>query len=309
MKNLIEKKTLIVWFFTDDKPGHLNQLKGLESRLSAHTDIKSRWFSVSNKNISWLNIILKRFSLEGGLAPDLVVGAGRKTHKYLVAAKYSYHCFSLVLMKPSLPLSLFDAAVIPEHDNPPDKDNILVTLGVLNNVVPKNPVQQNAAEKIQGLILVGGGSKHYVWDDTSVLQQIESVLESAGHVDEWVLSNSRRTPDSFLVVLKEKKLPKLSIVEHQNTERSWLPEQMAKSELIWVTPDSVSMVYEAITSGAATFTFELKPKKSTRVVKGIQSLLKAKFLSQWPNTECSRQPLVLWEAERVVNWLLPRISL
>ncbi|UZE95764.1 mitochondrial fission ELM1 family protein [Alkalimarinus alittae] len=309
MGNLTTKKTLIVWFFTDDKPGHLNQLKGLESRLSAHTEIKSRWLSVPSKNISCFNILIKRFSLEGDFVPDLVVGAGSKTHKYLVAAKYSYNCFSLVLMRPSLPLSLFDGAVIPEHDNPPVNDKILVTLGVLNNIEPRAPRLSGVTENVRGLILIGGESKHYVWDDTLILKQLEQVLTGSVNVKEWVLSNSRRTPSSFLVKLKERNFPNISIVEHQDTESLWLPEQMAKSEQIWVTPDSVSMIYESITSGAATYAFDLQAKKESRVVRGIKVLLKKKLLSQWPDIEPKSQPFVLWEVERVVNWLLKRMSL
>jgi mitochondrial fission protein ELM1 len=198
LNNLPADKPLVVWFFTDDKPGHLNQLKGLESRLTVHADIESRWFSISNKKISWFDALLKRFSYEGESAPDLVVGAGRRTHKYLVATKRSYECFSLVLMRPSLPLSLFDAAVIPEHDSPPIKDNILVTVGVLNNVVPRDHNVKSAAEQKRGLILIGGESKHYVWDDAAILQQLESVVASSDNIDEWVLGNSRRTPESFL---------------------------------------------------------------------------------------------------------------
>ncbi len=301
------EKPIVVWFFTDDKPGHLNQLMGLEARLSAHAKIEARWFSIANKRISWFDALLKRFSYEGERSPDLVVGAGRRTHKYLVATKRSYDCFSLVLMRPSLPLSLFDAAIIPEHDSPAVKDNILVTVGVLNNVVPRSISAENVKLNHRGLILIGGESKHYTWDDESILQQLELIVASSNDVDEWVLGNSRRTPDSFLTLLKEKKISKLKIVEHQNTDRSWLPMQMASSECIWVTPDSVSMVYEAITSGANTFIFELKPKKETRVVKGVQHLLKKKLLSQWPNIDMICQPSVLWEAERTAVWLLGQL--
>ena len=299
---------IVVWFFTDDKPGHLNQLIGLESRLSVHANIESRWFSIANKKISWFDTLLKRFSCDGEDSPNLVVGAGRRTHKYLVATKRSYDCFSLVLMRPSLPLSLFDAAIIPEHDSPADKDNILETVGVLNNVMPRAIIAPNEEPCKQGLILIGGESKHYIWDEERILQQLESMVASSDDVDEWVLGNSRRTPDSFLTLLKEKKLPKLKIVEHQNTDRSWLPRQMVSSGCIWVTPDSVSMVYEAITSGANTFIFELKPKKETRVVKGVQQLLKTKLLYQWPDMITVRQPSVLWEAERTAVWLLDRLA-
>ena len=307
MNNLPEDKPLMVWFFTDDKPGHLSQLKGLESRLSAHVKIEVCWFSVSNKKINLFDTLLKLFTCKEEQSPDLVVGSGQRTHKYLVAAKRSYNCFSVVLMKPSLPLKLFDAAIIPEHDNPAIKNKILVTVGVLNNIVPRGVSAKGAVSNKRGLILIGGKSKHYRWDEEHVLQQIELIVTNSSDVDGWILGNSRRTPDSFLTLLKEKNIPNLKIVKYQNTDSSWLPKKMARSKRIWVTPDSVSMVYEAITSGSPTSILKLKPKKETKVVKGVHHLLKSKLLSQWPDVDADHQISVLWEADRAAIWLLDRL--
>ena len=298
----------MVWFFTDDKPGHLNQLKGLESRLFAHANIDPYWVSVSVKKISWVDAILKRISCDGESVPDLVVGTGSATHKYLVAARRKYHCLSLVLMKPSLPLWLFDAAVIPEHDNPPTRDNILITTGVLNNVVPRAAGSRERPSKKLGLILIGGASKHYIWDDDAILQQVESVITRSAGVDQWVLGNSRRTPESFLVKIKKRQLENVDVIEHQTTDSSWLPCQMASSQRIWVTPDSVSMVYEAITSGAETSIFELEPKQESRIVRGVNSLLGKNLISKWPVLDSESQQSALWEADRAAVWVLERIS-
>lgn len=297
----------MVWFFTDDKPGHLNQLKGLESRLLAHANIEPCWVSVTVKKISWVDAILKRIPYDCEPVPDLVVGAGSATHKYLVAARRKYHCLSLLLMKPSLPLWLFDAAIIPEHDNPPTRDNILITTGVLNNVVPRVAGSRKLPSKKLGLILIGGASKHYIWDDDAILQQIESVVAKSTDIDQWVLGNSRRTPESFLVKIKQRQLDRVDVVEHQNTGASWLPSSMSRSQRIWVTPDSVSMVYEAITSGAETSIFDLEPKQESRIVKGVNRLLGKNLISKWPVMEPGGQQPELWEADRAAVWVLERM--
>ena len=198
-------RPLIVWFITDNKPGHLNQLKGLESRLSVHAQIQSKWLSASESAVTWLDILFRRLpDIDlNTLRPDIVIGAGHRTHKHVLAMKRHFGCFSVLLMKPSLPVWWFDAVIIPEHDNPAVSDRVLVTTGVLNNVVPQKRSAESVNPVGKGLILIGGESKHYEWDNESVLQQLEQVVMGSKGVNEWVLSNSRRTPDTFLSLLKE----------------------------------------------------------------------------------------------------------
>jgi mitochondrial fission protein ELM1 len=43
----------------------------------------------------------------------------------------------------------------------------------------------------------------------------------------------------------------LTIVPFAATSPDWLPTQLARADQAWVTADSVSMVYEALTAGAA----------------------------------------------------------
>ena len=304
-KNL-DLKSLNVWFITDDKPGHLNQLKGLESRLSVHAKIQSKWLSVADNNLSWLSVFLKRLPQDclTEHAPDIVVGAGHRTHKLILALKRRFHCFSVLLMKPSVPVSWFDALIIPEHDSPPNCAHILPTVGVLNNVVPILDAKQKPANK--GLILIGGESKHYQWDENNILDQVEDIVSKSPNISFWVLGNSRRTPISFINKLKERSLNNVLIVEHQNTDRTWLPQQMSDSGKIWVTPDSVSMVYESITSGTETNIFKMDCDKQTRVVKGIERLLLKSLVVEWPNLNGSLKDSVLWEAERAAIWLIDR---
>ena len=93
-------------------------------------------------------------------------------------------------------------------------------------------------------------------------------------------------------------------MEHQDTDRQWLPDQMAVCDRIWVTPDSVSMVYESITSGASTSLFKLTYGKPSRVVKGIDCLISNGLAIEWPELSKSSNSICLWEADRAANWLL-----
>jgi len=89
----------------------------------------------------------------------------------MLAARRAHGGRVVVLMKPSLPLRCFDLCIVPEHDNVAPRANVLSTLGPLNVIEP-------AAQKLerQGLILLGGPSKHHRWSDRKMLDCIESIV-------------------------------------------------------------------------------------------------------------------------------------
>ena len=63
-------------------------------------------------------IIFKKYNLDKRLIkPDIAIGAGHKTHLYLLAIKRCFGAKIVVILKPSLPLKFFDLCVIPKHDD------------------------------------------------------------------------------------------------------------------------------------------------------------------------------------------------
>lgn len=309
--------SLNLWIITDHKPGHLNQLKGLCERIAAHTGTHEHWISTEDTNTRWLDCLLRRYPtqnqplLHDRPAPDIVIGAGHSTHKEVLAIKRHFRCFSVLLMNPSLPVQWFDAAIIPEHDNPTPRDHTLVTKGVLNTITPINTPAVLEANQHKGLILIGGDSKHYDWDAAEIVQQVVD-LAHKHEATQWTLSDSRRTGPAFISLLK-RQLPKnLKIIPHTETPQGWVKEQMAEAGTIWVTPDSVSMVYEAITSGVPVGLFNMTAKKNGRIVKGIQSLVEqgiaSTFATGSQTLDSSMPKTPLWEAERAAVWLLEQYA-
>ena len=92
-------------------------------------------------------------------SPDLLLGAGHRTHLSLLAARRSRGGKAVVLMQPTLPLYLFDLCLIPEHDGIAPRKNVVLTRGALNRIRPSD-----RQESGQGLLLVGGPSAHFGWD-------------------------------------------------------------------------------------------------------------------------------------------------
>jgi mitochondrial fission protein ELM1 len=297
-------RKLVVWLLTDNKPGHRNQLQGLADALARHSPIDCHWLELDGSRSSWLDILRRRYT-HAAPAPDMVIGAGHGTHRDLLAARRCYRAFGVVLMKPSLPLAWFDAAIVPRHDiAASERAQILLTDGVINTVTPAQHPDPG-----RGLILLGGESKHYHWHSASVAEQVLAVAHGAPQI-QWQLTDSRRTPAQFLTALGSPPPVNLAITPHTETPRGWVAAQMAKAAAIWVTPDSVSMVYEALTCGAPTGVFSMTPKQQGRIVRGIERLLETGMLNSFEAIANGR-PLApptrrLWEAERAAQWLLQR---
>ncbi|WP_157678126.1 mitochondrial fission ELM1 family protein [Oleiphilus messinensis] len=306
---------LNVWMITDGKPGHQNQLRGLGSALANSVETEITWLHVRDYPLKWRALISRKaLSLnltpdQSGL-PDIVIGAGHATHKLVLSLKRQCQSFTVLLMKPSLPYRLFDACIVPAHDSPPNRPQVLKTLGVLNTITPRTE-QADHAQNTPGLMLIGGESKHYHWDTTEIVAQISEILQQDPEQN-WMLTNSRRTPEDFLETLSAalNEQQQLTVIPHTETPPEWMKENLVRSNPVWVTPDSVSMVYEALTSGAQTGIFKLKEKKHGRIVRGLEKLVddnKLITFEDWHrHHEMPRYQGPFFEAGRAADWLLER---
>jgi len=293
-------RPLVVWVVSDSKPGHLNQSLGLAEALSRATpaDIhRLPALPLWRAALAWL---MKRMPGRTPPTPDLIVGAGHATHLTLLAARRAGGGRTVVLMKPSLPRRCFDLVIVPRHDGLAADARTLVTEGALNRLRPAA-----ARDPQRGLMLIGGESPHFQWDGDAVQVQIRSVLARTPEV-QWTLTTSRRTPAEFLADLPAAQ--NLTVAPHTATGPDWLPQQLAGCGLAWVTPDSASMVYEALTAGAAVGVFDLPVNPRSRVGWAIAELADAARVTRFvtwcahgtlhPNT----QPLA--EADRCAAWIL-----
>ena len=297
-------KPLNICFVTDNKPGHKNQLLGLEQSLKLRTEITSQWLSVADYPLSWWDVLFRRAPVELSEVPDLIVAAGSTSQKLAYTLKRKYGAFLVLLMRPNiLPYGCFDAVIVPEHDNPPRRDNVHTTIGVLNKIRSSSSNYSSG----KGLILVGGESKHYHWSSDSVLSQIDTIIQQNAGVKHWLIGDSRRTPADFRTLFDDMFVDsdKVGFCAHEDTGASWLPQQMAEVDTIWVTPDSVSMVYEALTSGKPTGVFKLDPQKNGRIVQGITRLAQQhKVMTVDCMDKTSFDCAAFCEADRVADWLL-----
>ena len=272
-------KRVTIWRFIDGKPGHEKQSLGLVLALAKLQNVNCHEIKVGDSGLkNFFNYCFARFKEGINLPkPDLLIGAGHRTHLPMLAAKRVFGGKSIVLMKPSLPYSFFDMCLIPMHDNPPKRANILPTIGALNTL---GLDEQHPKAPSSHLILIGGPSPHYIWDNQNIITQIEQLVTNRPSCREhWTLTTSPRTPEGFLEQLEKKKITNIKVHKFEDTEPGWVDQKLLASENAWITPDSVSMTYEALSAGCRTGVFELSPNKSnTRVPESITLLVKSEYI-------------------------------
>lgn len=291
---------LIVWIVGDSKPGHVNQSLGLAEALARATPVAMYRLPAWPAWRAALALLSGRAPGRGLPRPDLILGAGRATHLTLLAARHACGGRAVVLMKPGLPRRCFDLCVVPEHDGLAADAHTLPTAGALNRVRASRQLDPR-----QGLLLIGGASKHFAWDGDALALQIGSLLARTPDTH-WTLTTSRRTPAEFLTHLPS--APNLAVTPHTATSPDWLIERFAHCGTVWVTPDSASMVTEALTAGAAVGVFDLPANPGSRIARAIADLADAhritRFVQWCAYGKLNPNPSPLAEADRVAAHLI-----
>ena len=291
---------VVVWAFTDGKAGHENQTRGLLAALARRRPVDARWINVPAYASVLSSLMTRRFLPGVGLPPpDLLIGAGHRTHLPLLAARRAHGGRTIVLMKPSLPRAWFDLCVIPEHDSVAGA-NVFTTRGALN------PVEPGKKDAHAGLILIGGPSRHHGWSENDILSQVEAIVAREKDID-WRLTTSRRTPLATTARLRALSFRNLTVVPVSETGPSWLLERLTGAAQAWVTEDSVSMVYEALTANAATGVLGVPAKRESRIARGIDALTRDGLVmrfSDWQRGKKLAAPTVPFnEAARAAAWI------
>ncbi|MCV6628139.1 MAG: mitochondrial fission ELM1 family protein, partial [Cellvibrionaceae bacterium] len=284
-QGLAQPRPLSIVIVSDGKPGHSNQSMGLAEAIArllspARTVQLAQIAPLSTAQCLGLGLGLSARPTELPDHVDLVIAAGHRCHLSLLALAKTYGATSIVLMKPSLPKGWFDYVLVPAHDNLAPGPRCIVTQGAINRV------HYQGQEKTSQLILIGGPSKHYQWDGEALLAQLKAIMAAGG---DWQILSSRRTPAEFCAELSALGWP---LLQPQDLPPAWLAEHLPKAACCWVSPDSVSMVYEALTAAAEVrlLSLPLPPGEPSRVVAGLQQLLDQAYVCDFEQWQQGQRP-------------------
>ena len=262
------RQRLVIWRLVDGKPGHEKQSEGLLQGIEALRSVEVYDFDMRFKALFWRQI--RRHALRGAAdipAPDITLGVGHRTHLPTLIARNVCGGKSVVLMKPTLPHRLFDLIFLPRHDRYWRKDNLVETRGVVC------PSADHAKAANSGLILLGGTNRHFQWRSTDIAAQVSAIVHASPDVD-WQVCDSRRTPGALRNALPA--AANLRYRSWQATAGDFLEQALGTARYVWVTADSASMLYEALSAGAQVGVIALdakRPGRDNKHVRGIRLLL------------------------------------
>ena len=288
-------------YVSDGKAGHRSQALGLFQAMQRQ-QANATFEEVSIHDLPIFSLINAFFSSKKTLfkqVPDFIFGVGSHTHfRVWLLGKIFKKAKTVILMKPNLPIAWFDYAVIPEHDGIPANSRVIVTRGALNPIC-----NENRHQKARILIALGGSSKRHQWNQEKVLLSVQQIVEHNPN-SEIILTTSRRTPAEFIHILRQQSFAKyLQICSVEQTPQGWIFEEMQKAEAVWVTEDSVSMIYEALTAGCRVGVIAMDRLKQDRITNSVDVLLEKKFIANVSDINLLPEEQLLQEADRVVHQL------
>ncbi|MCC6201925.1 MAG: mitochondrial fission ELM1 family protein [Gammaproteobacteria bacterium] len=298
---------MTVWHFPDGTAGHERQVSALIDALALVRPLDPHAVPLLGP---WQ--VLRQFAgartapFAALPTPDLLIVAGRRTHWSGLAARRARGGRLVVLMRPGLPLTWFDLCLVPRHDNVPPSQHVMVTTGALARPRPASAIPRENA----GLILVGGPSRHFSWDETALLHQVHAILED-DQKRAFTIADSRRTPDSTSRALERLARAHATFVSHRGSAPGWLDQQYDRCDAVWVTRDSVSMVFEALSSGAAVGLLDVPGRRPAgRMLRATEELVATGSMvtfAAWRSGSPLRPPPhPLREAERCATEIISR---
>jgi mitochondrial fission protein ELM1 len=242
--------------FLDGRPGHEKQTRGVVTALEHITAVTVRNVRLPRSTLAtdlknWA-VYLATAGLRVGRCDrpepvDLIIGTGSATHIPMLRFKGTSRAKVVTCMTPdALLLGRIDLCLVPHHDQPRARPNIFMTIGP-----PGLPRLPRTDSHQRSLILVGGrDEKSHIWQTDAVLMQIENLVtrEPEGA---WTVTSSPRTPPDCEARLQDlaAKYPHVAFYRAQDTPTGWIEAAYACNATAWVTADSISMIYEALTAG------------------------------------------------------------
>jgi len=308
------KSVVDVVIVVDGRPGHEKQSFGIVQSLGKRISVKTTIIDISKRDfggqvLSYIKLLFSFGSYDFSLPEnaDLVIGTGTRTHSTVLNIKKHFQIPAITCMTPGRHLRhLFDICFVPEHDGSRKRDNYFFTCGAPNNCVDKKQHQEK-----KGLILLGGvDDNSHTWDSNVIGKKIAQIISREKDIN-WVISSSPRTPQVTIERMKNitNNADNVLFFDYKDTHKGWIEKQYKECATVWVTSDSISMLYEALSSGCRVNMIQMPWKKNSGKFKRNEDLLIEKSLvtpfSSWEREEV-KQPVLshLNEAQRCADYIL-----
>ncbi|MFH1189439.1 MAG: ELM1/GtrOC1 family putative glycosyltransferase [Candidatus Omnitrophota bacterium] len=339
-------KTVLV--LSDGKAGHLNQslaiarqiqkvrvsqgYKEEETRISV-VDVKYKSalaraaLEISAKFATWrchglmrcMETCLEKGSYDTLMKSysDYIVSCGSVTAPANVFMAKENNAKNIIIMKPgAIGLRQFSLAIIPKHDKPPKRKNV-VTTTLAPNLIDRDSMREHGArlrdqvniEKNTVLgALIGGGNPEFAMTKDMANKAISGMIEFCKAYDaDLLLTTSRRTPKEVEALIKERlskhSFCKLMVIANEKNMEGAVAGILDICDIVTVSGESVSMVSEAIHSGKKVVVFDLEKKNSriTKYERVLDSLEREGYLSRAHPADLGTRLDKVWRTVRAIK--------
>ena len=311
-------QALQVTLFSDGRPGHEKQSLGIIKALKGYVDVDLNKVEVPGTTlfddfVSHLTLLLKLGKTSHSdkyQKTDLFIGTGSRTHVPMLSACPNKSVKIVTCMTPALYLrAKFDLCFVPYHDQVTPRENIFYTFGP-----PTLSQQSTVLDPNRSLILIGGRDESsHKWDERKLISDLDRLIRETEKVA-WLISSSPRTPESTEALISQKldTLPRVSFIPFSETGPGWVEHKYGTHESVWITADSVSMVYEALSAGCKVGILPVAwRRRNNKFQRSLDHLLDEKLIvtlpqylqgaSKWHDHEplneadrCAREILRRW---------------
>jgi KDO2-lipid IV(A) lauroyltransferase len=254
------------------------------------------------------------------ISPDIIISAGSSISGINFILSRENLSKSIVIMRPTyLGLKKFSLVIAPRHDGLKKKKNIVITDAALN-LIDEEYLNHESDSLVlsQGLskegfyiaVLIGGDSKNFnipVSLIKEVIKQIKILAQDLGA--NILLTTSRRTPRETAEVIKNElngfPYSKFMVIANESNIPEAIGGILGLSSIIISTPESISMISEAVNSKKHIFVFNASglSKKHRRF---LNYLAKNKYIYTCEGTNLSNTVKTVWQKKPVLSCLKDR---
>lgn len=305
--------------FYDGRPGHEKQTQGILDSLSKRIPILTTEFKIEPKTMfdevrDWLwYFFCPQQSLDKQEQEfDLLIGTGSRTHIPMLTLKKKYDIPVITAMSPSpILLNRFDLCFVPVHDGLSDSTNVFQTIGP-----PNVSTAEGRHDPDKGLVLIGGiDEKSHYWNNVTLHEQLLNLFNDST-IRQWTVTSSPRTPKQTceMVEVLAGNYSNVCFFPFERTEKGWVEQQYSLNKYIWVTADSMSMVYEALSAGCRVGLLPVQwKKKKSKFRRSEDFLIDEGYViafDAWINGKEIRWPSKgrLNEADRCAQQIIKRFN-
>lgn len=257
----------------------MSQVRGLLTSVGASVEVRPAQLRTPWKwlwpgmipTAEW--VLADRRTVQFKTPPDLVVTCGRQSimASLLLKKRFGSRVLTVHTQDPRIDPARFDLVACPAHDGLVGS-NVIGTFGAIHHLTPDLLAREALAgrrfglEKLTGpfaLVLLGGPTRNYAFDDTELAAFQERLLRSVtGTGQQLAILPSKRTPTRWIESFQAR-FARDHFVWTRDGENPYLAALALATQTI-VTCDSVNMISEAATTARAVYVEHLAERRTAR---------------------------------------------